>query len=364
MPVRSDLHEFIQSQPLVDTHEHLVPEAEYFRLKPDILSALFSHYLQHDLICAGARIEADTDRFLVGGADGTPAGDLVAALPAEAAGASAAAGASLETRFRTVEEAWKRSVHTGFGEAARLTAERAYGMTEISAASLKAAEPIHAALLEPGKHLEILRGRDEARRAYESARARGGGGDGGNAVGSGTQREPDPVVGDWALGEAARLCAEQRLPLKIHTGYMAGTGFMDPRWVAPGGLSRLFQAFPDTTFVLMHISYPYWRESIALAKHYPNVYLDMCWAWSIDPHSSRDFVRTFIHTVPAHKLFVFGGDTFLPVAVVGFAEQARRHLARALTAEITGDLLSEREAIDLAARFMHENQYEVFHLAS
>ena len=36
----------------------------------------------------------------------------------------------------------------------------------------------------------------------------------------------------------------------------------------------------------MHIAYPYSDELVALAKHYPNVYVDMCWAWSIDPYSA------------------------------------------------------------------------------
>lgn len=422
MPDLSDLHEFIHSFPLVDTHEHLFSEEEYLRLKPDILSVLFSHYLQHDLVCSGASFEPDTEGCLAGASAG------------EAGSETRSADETLDARFRRVEEGWKRSAHTGFGEAARLTAERVYGITDISVASLRGAQAIHHRLLEPGKHLEILRAmanldsvqvdgfsevppgathpdfyrydinlraycagecpgelsfdrnereleavfarnlraiavktqhaydrplewmprdRGEARRSYEARRAKG----------PEHAAAPEPVVGDRALGEVARLCAEYQLPLKIHTGYMAGTGFMETRGMGAGGLCQLFQAYPQTTFVLMHISYPFWREAIVLAKHYPNVYLDMCWAWSIDPHSSREFVRTFIHAVPSHKLFAFGGDTFWPVAVVGFAEQARRHLARALADEVSDGCLSEREAISLARRFMRENQYEVFDLA-
>lgn len=43
-----------------------------------------------------------------------------------------------------------------------------------------------------------------------------------------------------------------------------------------------------------------------LAKHYPNAYIDMCWAWSIDPYSACDTLRRAIHAVPANKVFAFG----------------------------------------------------------
>lgn len=113
----------------------------------------------------------------------------------------------------------------------------------------------------------------------------------------------------------------------------------------------------------MHIAYPYSNELIALAKHYPNVYVDLCWAWSIDPYSTTDFVRRYIHTVPANKLFVFGGDTFWPTAAVAYAQQACAGLTRALQAEIDAQWLAEPAAIDLARRFMQENQYSCFRVA-
>ena len=130
--------------------------------------------------------------------------------------------------------------------------------------------------------------------------------------------------------------------------------------IHPGHLSDLLIRYPDTRFVLMHAAYPFSNELVALAKHFPNVYADLCWAWSIDPYAAVDFVRRFIHAVPSNKLFAFGGDTFWPGTVVGFAAQARTWLARALQAEIDDGFLNEDEAIALANRFMRENQYDCF----
>ena len=166
--------------------------------------------------------------------------------------------------------------------------------------------------------------------------------------------------GDWCLARGVELAAQHNLPVKIHTGYYAGNGNMIVDRIRAGLLCDLIIEYPQTRFVLMHTAYPYDGEVAALAKHFPNVYADMCWAWSIDPHSSQGFLRRMIHAVPANKLFAFGGDSFWPHASVAYAWQARRGLARALAAEIaTGDL-TERQAIHLAERFMHVNQRDCF----
>jgi predicted TIM-barrel fold metal-dependent hydrolase len=167
-------------------------------------------------------------------------------------------------------------------------------------------------------------------------------------------------LGDWCLARGVELAAEHNLPFKIHTGYYAGHSRMPIERIRPGHLSALLARYPLTRFVLMHIAYPYNDELIALAKHYPNVYVDMCWAWSINPFVARDFVRRMIHAVPANKLFAFGGDTFWPNAAVAYATQARQWLTRALQAEVDEGLLRPAEAIALATRLMRTNQEECF----
>ena len=58
----------------------------------------------------------------------------------------------------------------------------------------------------------------------------------------------------------------------------------------------------------MHIDYPYQDEAIALAKHYSNVWIDMCWAWIINPAAGVRFLKEFIMAAPASKVLTFGGD--------------------------------------------------------
>lgn len=169
-------------------------------------------------------------------------------------------------------------------------------------------------------------------------------------------------LGDWATDIAAGLAAEHDLPFKVHTGYYAGNRYMHMDRIKPANLCKLLIKHNTTRWVLMHTAYPYGNELIAVAKHFPNVWVDLCWAWSIDPLSTQQFIRAFIHTVPANKLFGFGGDTFAPTSAVGYTMQARQWLTRTLQAEISDGLLSEAQAIDLATRFMRGNQLACFNV--
>ncbi|MDA0336236.1 MAG: amidohydrolase family protein [bacterium] len=171
------------------------------------------------------------------------------------------------------------------------------------------------------------------------------------------------LLGDWCWARGVELAIEHDLPFKLHTGYYAGTDRMPVHRIQAGNLCPLLAKYLDCRFVLMHIAYPYSQELVALTKHYRNVYADLCWAWSIDPYSGMDFVRRFLHTAPANKLFAFGGDTSWPTSAVAYAIQARRWLTRALEAETNDGLLTERQAIALATRLMHTNQYECFRIA-
>lgn len=155
---------------------------------------------------------------------------------------------------------------------------------------------------------------------------------------------------------------EYNLPVKLHTGYYAGHGGMPLDRVRrnAGDLCSLLKEYSGTKFVLMHIDYPYQDEAIALAKHYPNAYIDMCWAWIINPAASVRFLKEFIMAAPACKLFTFGGD-YMPVELVpGHARVARMGIARALAELLEEGWLAESDAPALADRLMRGNAHEVF----
>ncbi|MGC4107638.1 MAG: amidohydrolase family protein [Thermomicrobiales bacterium] len=174
-------------------------------------------------------------------------------------------------------------------------------------------------------------------------------------------------LGDWCLGQVAELASRYQLPIKLHTGYLAGTAAegtaMPIDRLRAGHLASLLMEYPDTQFVLMHIAYPYRDEMIALAKHFGNVTVDLCWAWALNPFATKDFVRQFLHAVPLTRLFAFGDDTSTPSMAYAYAVQMRRWLTRTLEEEITDGFMTVPQAMDVATRLLRDNQLATFDIA-
>jgi predicted TIM-barrel fold metal-dependent hydrolase len=120
---------------------------------------------------------------------------------------------------------------------------------------------------------------------------------------------------------------------------------------------------PETKFVFMHICYPYYEEMISIAKHYPNAYIDMCWAWLMNPIASKDFLKKFLVTAPANKVLTFGGDYVIVEPVLGHATLARRGIALALSELVEEEWLSLDDALGLIDPIMHGNARRIFNLA-
>jgi predicted TIM-barrel fold metal-dependent hydrolase len=166
----------------------------------------------------------------------------------------------------------------------------------------------------------------------------------------------------WCAVDAA---TRHNLPVKLHTGYYAGDNYMPLSRLLqnPGSACDLCRASPQTRFVFMHIAYPYYEDLIAVAKHYTNAHLDMCWAWIINPVGAKDFLKKYLVTAPANKILTFGGD-YIPVEpVLGHAMIARRGIALALSELVEEGWLKLSDAMDLIDPIMHGNARTIFNLA-
>ncbi len=417
----SELAQVIQATPLCDTHEHLHSEAHFLNNSPDLLQALFDNYVTADLIVAGAKPAAvttlldkqnpDVKGRFAGIQDAWAAvqhtgyGEAVRLIAQEVYGIEALTAAAIEgaqDRHQALCQPGKRLEllrdyanldHVQVDDFTRACAPDPSGpdfffydiswvnfcnanfnVKELSAetnvdvrdlATLRAAmaqvfvqnAPYAVAIKSQHAYNRTLLWRE--RSDHEAAQAL----DSYLTNPSAMSTEERLCLGDWCWARGVELGIDYDLPFKIHTGYYAGHSRMPVDYIRSGNLCSLLAKYLDARFVLMHIAYPYSQELLALAKHYPNVYVDLCWAWSIDPYSAGDFVRRYIHAAPANKLFIFGGDTFWPMGAVAYAYQARQWLTRALEAEVQERLLTETQAIGLAQRFLRENQYLCFHIA-
>lgn len=415
----TDLAQHIQQIKLIDTHEHLRSEQEYVENGPDVLGDLFNNYVLADLISAGATQQAvnaltdtknpDIEARWNGIKDTwahcqfTGYGEAVRLIAKDVYGmeeitlAGIEAGAKINQQRRQPGERLRILRDEGNLDHVQIdnfvwpclpdASGVDFFLYDLSWASFcDGSFDVPALVAETGCEVRDL---NTLRLAMSALFAKYGP----NAIAVKAQHAYDrtlmwqertdaevaPILarhlrsanltvnerlclGDWCWARGVELAIEHNLPFKIHTGYYAGNNRMPVDRIKPGHLCGLLARYLDARFVLMHIAYPYDPELAAIAKHYRNVYVDLCWAWSIDPYSAGNFVRRFIHTVPLNKLFVFGGDVGWPSASVAYAKQARRWFTRALQAEVDEGLLTEAQAMQVATRLMRENQLECFDL--
>lgn len=414
----TDLEYHIQATPLVDTHEHTLKEKEYVENGPDVLQDLFGMYIIQDVISAGVTREDALRALDAKNPDlagrwaiiekfwpycqhtGYGRGIRLAAkimydmdeITLETIQAAAERNAQLRQpgeRLRMLKEtanldhiqvddfAWPCLPDDSGPDfflydlswdgfcCGKIDAQALHNETQVEVVDLATLRQAMAALFARYGDCAIAM---KAQHAYERPLTWQERSDADAEYVLQRVLRGEPVndaeklcLGDWCWERGVEFSIEHHLPFKIHTGFLAGN---DPYYVPdntrPSHFARLVSRYPDARFVLMHTAYPYGGELLALAKHYRNVYLDLCWAWNMNPLYTVDFVRQAIHSVPTNKLFAFGGDAFSPTNSVGHAAQARDGLNRALRAEIVDGFLSEDEAITIASRFMRDNQYALF----
>ena len=155
------------------------------------------------------------------------------------------------------------------------------------------------------------------------------------------------------------LAEASGVPVQIHTGLHAGNGnFIENS--NPTHLTNLFFLFPQVQFDLFHMSYPYQAEATAIAKVFPNVFIDLCWAHIISPTAARRALHEMLDTVPSNKIFGYGGDYRYPELSYAHSKLARRNVAQVLAEKLSEGSCSEEEAMELGRKLLHDNPDALF----
>ena len=161
----------------------------------------------------------------------------------------------------------------------------------------------------------------------------------------------------WVLRESnARGWVRQ-----VHTGLLEGSGNTlagsDPLL-----LSNLFLEYPNVKFDIFHISYPWQQQLSALAKMFPNVYIDMCWAHIISPAACIEALCEWVDSVPLNKISAFGGDYCFVDGVYGHQALARRNVSVSLARKVDEGVFDVETAKKIAGLLFHDNPKRLFAL--
>ncbi|MCD6520219.1 MAG: amidohydrolase family protein [Anaerolineae bacterium] len=169
------------------------------------------------------------------------------------------------------------------------------------------------------------------------------------------------LLGDYLFHKIIQWAAEKDVPVQIHTGYLAGN------WGSLNGtkaslLIPIFEKYRSVRFDIFHASWPWASELGAIAKNYPNVWLDLCWAWAMNPSETSRALSEWLDGVPFNKIFGYGADTGLPWCNMGYSLQAKLGIARVLEEKISAGFISQRTAEEIADYIMLKNGEEFFGL--
>ncbi len=122
------------------------------------------------------------------------------------------------------------------------------------------------------------------------------------------------------------VIAEYKLPAIFHTGHsgmgtgMPGGGGVRLKWGQPMLIDDVAVDFPDMKIILAHPSWPWVDESLSMALHKDNVFIDLS-GWS--PKYFQPQIIQYANTQLKHKM-MFGSDFPLirPDKWMAAAEQA------------------------------------------
>lgn len=160
----------------------------------------------------------------------------------------------------------------------------------------------------------------------------------------------------------AELAGDMGLVFQIHTGVQSNWGHIPDS--NPLHLLPLLRRYRQTRFDLFHAGYPFSREMGMLGKHYPNVWLNMCWMYVIAMEGSRQTLSEWIDLVPAERLLGFGSDVGWPEMIYAHLVMARSCIADVLATKVERDFLSRTAARDLAQMMLVDNPTQLYGLDS
>jgi hypothetical protein len=67
-----------------------------------------------------------------------------------------------------------------------------------------------------------------------------------------------------------------------------------------------------------------------------------------------------LETVPANKIFGYGGDYRYPELSYAHAKMARQNIARVMAEKVADGFFNETEAVGIARMMLHDNPHRMF----
>jgi len=152
---------------------------------------------------------------------------------------------------------------------------------------------------------------------------------------------------------------DRGLTVAVHSGVWG-----DFRDLAPGHLIPVAVKYPDVKFNLFHLGMPYVREAVMIAMIFPNVSLNLTWAHAVSQQTTIRTLDECMDMVPLNKIIGFGGDYISQIEkVYGALKMTQENIARVLAKRIDKGDIDVDEALQIARMWLYDNAKEIYGLS-
>ncbi|MCX7039439.1 MAG: amidohydrolase family protein [Spirochaetes bacterium] len=164
------------------------------------------------------------------------------------------------------------------------------------------------------------------------------------------------AFGDCVVDRLCRLAGERDIPFQMHLGSALIRGSR------PLNAAGLIERHPRTRFLLMHLAYPWTGELLGMAFVYRNIWIDLTWSWLLSPTRFLQAFREAVDILPDESRMMLGGDTWHTEEAYGAIGGARNLIAESLDSMVRAGNFRRRDAERLAVKIFHGNAQRFFGL--
>ncbi|KAF9230641.1 amidohydrolase 2 [Melanogaster broomeanus] len=169
------------------------------------------------------------------------------------------------------------------------------------------------------------------------------------------------ALNDHLVRITLEVAGQHQKPVQFHTGL--GDSDITLTKSSPAHMQPIIEAYSDTTFVLLHSSYPYTRDAGYLTSVYRNVYLDFGEIFPfVSGDGQRAVVRQVLELAPTNRILWSTDGHWWPESYYLGTLQAREALYEVLADSVRREELTEHQAVGIVQNALFHNSNRIYGL--
>ncbi|KAM9985443.1 hypothetical protein ACTFIZ_008991 [Dictyostelium cf. discoideum] len=162
-----------------------------------------------------------------------------------------------------------------------------------------------------------------------------------------------------AMGVSSTL--SRPMPIQIHTGF--GDSDLSLELSSPLLLKPLIESYPNVPIVLLHCSYPFFREAGFLSWVYPNVYVDIGLAIPfLSISGMKNSIQSMLELAPIDKIIYSSDSHYIPELFYLGSIWARNIIFKVLSKSLKNNEITLKESKEFAFKIFKTNCLNLYKL--